>query len=145
MPTIRGRRCSLCNREYDVLWWPDGTAAAFGHDDGKLDERCPYCLSDKYESLVATANPAGVKGYPYFDRGLGCEVESPAHRRRLCKEKGLVPVDGDFDEDASIRKMNVEEDKHLRVYDEYKDRLDNSPEFADYREARSKGLFKFGG
>ena len=85
---------------------------------------------------------AGVGGvYPYYDRMLGCVVDSSAHRRRLCRERGLVAVEGDLtDKDFSVG--FAEEEAALARYRAYGDRLENDPDFRSYRELRDKGYFK---
>lgn len=35
--------------------------------------------------------------YPYFDQGLGIEVRSPGHRKRVMREMGLEEIGGDLD------------------------------------------------
>lgn len=77
--------------------------------------------------------------FPYFDRGLGVVVQSKQHRLQVCKEKGLTPVDGDWDEDKYIAKQEKEDDKLTRDYQDYCDKLDHHPAFKNYRKARDQG------
>lgn len=81
--------------------------------------------------------------YPYFDRGLGMVLESKAHRSRVCKERGLTPVDGDYDVGRDLgvdaeRKLASEE---MAAHDEYMEEIENAPWFAGYRQARDAGQF----
>jgi hypothetical protein len=77
--------------------------------------------------------------FPYFDRGLGREITSASHRDEVCKELGVVPVDGnvDFsDEMAEYQKKVREEDA---IVADMQDRLEHHPGYADYRRQRDRG------
>ena len=81
--------------------------------------------------------------YPYFDRGLGCIVESKSHRKQICKERGLVPIEGttDLGDPFDVAKDAREADEEIAAADEYMDRIENDPNLAAYREARDRGQF----
>ena len=66
-------------------------------------------------------------------------LQSKAHRKAICKERGLTPVDGDWNVDAEFSKMDETTDKEIREYDEYCDKFDNSPEFRHVRKLRDQG------
>lgn len=56
---------------------------------------CPVCKGGESERLI-TWN-GGMRGrakgrYPYFDTQLGISVESPQHRDRVAKERGLITM-----------------------------------------------------
>lgn len=80
-----------------------------------------------------------MRRYPYFDRGLGMTLTSPGHRAQVCREKGLIPVDGDWDAERMVNNVRSRDERQQREYDEYVDLLDRHPGFANYREARDKG------
>lgn len=121
-------RCTACNHDYfDAL------------SAGEAIPACPKCGAEGKEK-AGFPSAEGMKAYPRFDRGLGCVINSPAHRAAICKERGLIPVDGDWDIDAYLRKEHEKADAHNKAYAEYCDKLDNAPEFASLREAQDKGL-----
>ena len=46
---------------------------------------------------VPAWQPNQYKGAPeHYDVGLGCVVENSKHRDKICKERGIVPVDINF-------------------------------------------------
>jgi hypothetical protein len=77
--------------------------------------------------------------FPYFDRGLGVWLKNKQHRLDVCKQKNLTPVEGDWDEERYYSKLDSEDDKLKKGYEDYCDRLDNAPAFRDYRKARDQG------
>jgi len=76
-----------------------------------------------------------------FDRGLDCWVESEAHRRAICKAKGITPVEdvGDAYLEKRRAARSAEEEREKREYAEYENKVENSPTFSRYRELRSRG------
>jgi hypothetical protein len=113
-----------------------------------VDEACPSCGSTDLEDgklMPATGIELGGAGgvgkhYPYFDRALGCEVNSAQHRRWLMKHHPdgtprdfeLRPTDGAWDPDEELKPeiRQAEEDK--AVYDAYVDEMTNGPQRAAY-------------
>jgi hypothetical protein len=77
--------------------------------------------------------------FPYYDRGLGLMLTSKKHRRDVCKARGLVPVDGDWDVEKEFKPQWDEEDRLHEDYVQYSDRLDNDPAFAEFRKAQDEG------
>jgi rubredoxin len=77
--------------------------------------------------------------FPYFDRGLGMWLTSKKHRRQVCKERGLTPVGNDLNEDKVFSQFDERRDREEKEYNDYVDRLDNAPEFLEYRKAVDKG------
>lgn len=67
-------------------------------------------------------------------------LQSKDHRRQICRERGLTPVDGDWDIDSEFRKMDDQNRREIAEYDTYVDRLDNDPSFRGYREASERGM-----
>lgn len=78
----------------------------------------------------------------YYDRGLGMRITSPAHRREVCKQRGLTPVDGDWDHtmDQMFRREDDQRDREVREIADYDDRVEHSPVYAGYRRARDLGI-----
>ena len=77
--------------------------------------------------------------YPYFDRGLGITLTSERHRREVCKQRGLTPVDGDFNMDPYFAEADKEIAEETEVYNDYVDRLEHDPAYKDWRKARDEG------
>ena len=78
--------------------------------------------------------------FPYYDRGLGVMLTSKQHRRDVCRERGLTPVDGDWDIEKEYRVWDDRRDREIRDWDKYQDRLDNHPAFRGYRRSRDLGI-----
>ena len=66
-------------------------------------------------------------------------LKNKKHRRQVCKERGLTPVGGDLNEDEVFSKFDERRDREEKEYNDYVDRLDNAPEFLEYRKAVDKG------
>ena len=79
--------------------------------------------------------------FPYFDNGLGIWLKNKKHRRQVCKDRGIVPVGNSFDDDKVFSQFDTKRDKEEKEYNDYVDRLDNAPEFLDYRKAVDQGKF----
>jgi hypothetical protein len=66
--------------------------------DACFELTCPTCGAPEFvEHLLGVGEeyvPHG-SGFPYYDHGLGLEVQSPDHRRRVMKERGLVCMEGE--------------------------------------------------
>lgn len=95
---------------------------------------CPRCGDPSPRAVSFPHEDGTMKMYPYFDRGLGMTLTSPAHRRQVCAERGVIPVDGDYD---NTRLYN-ERMKPYREAEAYcaklRDEMKNSPTWAKYRE-----------
>jgi len=76
-----------------------------------------------------------------FDFGAGQRFHSKEERRAWMKERNVVEV-GDMS-DQSIddweRGVRDFDEKTTREWGEYTDRLDNAPEFSEFRKARDQG------
>lgn len=126
--------CNGCSSKFDDI-------VDFGENETVNDERnCPKCDSTDIRWMPSCRIDRFSETFPYFDRGLGMWLTSKAHRREVCKERGLTPVDGDWDVDSHLRKWDDEDEKEQKAYDDYCDRLDNDPAFASYREQERQGL-----
>lgn len=129
---ISYRRCSVCSREYALLF-AKGEYSALDRDD--IDNlSCPACDSKEYQGVIKSGTgiklggAAGVgRVYPYFDRALGVEVQSDTHRRQLCRERGLIPTDGDLDLAAIAREDERQAEEDEKVYNEYIDEMTRGP------------------
>lgn len=144
MALVRTRRCLKCGTQYSVIEHR-GTLLALDTDANDPVCSNQECKSEEWESIVGV--PLGVelgdvgsvgKFYPRFDRGLGCTVNSAAHRRQIMDARGLEAVDGDFDEQAAFAE-SAENKHHREVWNKYTSDLEHSPEFAEARELRDKG------
>lgn len=131
------------------------------HDIRSVDLECTGCqkrYEDVYDAAKETPGPCPTCGavgtvlvgqlsvahaneYPRFDRGLGLWLRSESHRQQVCKERGLTPVDGDFDMDRALGRIEEERDADIRAYQEYVDKVEHSPDYAPYRELRAKGRY----
>ena len=96
---------------------------------------CPKCSSSDSSWVPSVQIDRFSEQFPKYDRGLGCWLKSKAHRRQVCKERGLEPVEGDYDADKIFSEFDSRREKEETEYNEYVDRLDNAPEFAEYRRA----------
>ena len=103
------------------------------------DFECPECGVSDSNWIPSVRIDRWSEQFPYFDRGLGVMLQSKEHRRKICKEKGLTPVDGDYDADDIFDKLNSKRDAEEREYRKYCDRLDTDPAFSAYRKARDQG------
>lgn len=144
------RQCRSCERRYEVLdchgLLKDGGLVGLDRDDG--DTTCPGCGADDYDLLVGVGTGILLGGeggqgrfYPRFDRGLGCTVNSEAHRRQLCKERNLVPVDGDFDLVSNFSELENERAAARARLQAEEDFLEHSSDkgAVEFRRLRSRG------
>lgn len=131
--------CRACDHE-DLVEVQVSSGIGEGYDTQPLD--CPSCGGERAFCVVPRINAeiALANAGRYFDRGLGCWIESPSHRKRLMKERGLVEADQmDFTQDAQARAV---EDHHAKVERDYKaieDQMEHAPSYAGYRRARDSG------
>ncbi len=104
---------------------------------------CETCGEPTTE-VVGMPNARIDDDYPRWDQGLGCRLESAAHRKRLMDERGLVSVAdvGEFDVDAQARKAS----ERIRREDaEVRDLLigfEHGPDSAQLKAARDRGEIK---
>jgi hypothetical protein len=140
---IEHRRC-VCGTEYSVLAHGGAVVCVESEDDRP---GCYHCGSEDHERLVRAGTGVDLGGYagvgriyPYFDRALKCHIESAADRKRICAERGLVPVDGDID-DSDARKRFAEEDVIRDRWTDLQEKYEKDPEFAEFRRLRAKGYY----
>ena len=67
-------------------------------------------------------------------------LTSKQHRREVCKQRGLTPVDGDWDVEKEYSKWDTRMEKEVKEYEDYCDRLDNHPAFKQFRIQRDRDL-----
>ena len=105
------------------------------------DFECPECKASGSTWRPTARIDRWSERFPYFDRGLGVTLQSKAHRRQICKERGLTPVDGDFDEEKLFSDQTNRREREEKEYNDYVARLDHAPEFKEYRRAIDQGRF----
>ena len=145
MAIIQSRECS-CGNQYDVLTVRGQTMSIDREDD---EDTCPKCDSGDFTLLVRVGSGIELGGvssagkiYPYYDRGLGCMVNDKHHRKQICKQRGLVPVDGDIDVEKMYNKAEARDDGIRKRYKAIQDEYENHPKYADYRRLRDKGYYE---
>jgi hypothetical protein len=77
--------------------------------------------------------------WPYFDRGLGKMLHSKKHREEVCREMGVVPIDGDIDYSSDYNKLEAKIAAEDKIVEDYQEQVDTSPAYAEYREMKDKG------
>lgn len=150
MPCIRSRRCSACSHTYDIMEWNTGKHAGITMTmETEVEPAvCPQCSSGEYVGIVTAGTGIEQGGdhghgkiYPYYDRGLGMHIRSAKHRREVCKKRGLIPVDGDHDF-ARRTEQDRQDDAEFEEYMSHQRRLEDDPQYAEYRELRDKGFYR---
>ncbi|MCP4307310.1 MAG: hypothetical protein GY788_21060 [bacterium] len=107
---------------------------------------CPACDGLEF-SLVPSASIAidtgGEHGvgriYPYYDNGLCCEVRSKKHRAALCRQRGIVPVDGDVDLESDVSRQIRENKETMAAYEEDMALLHDDPAGRELRRLNDRG------
>ena len=103
--------------------------------------KCEHCGSKNLEIKPACHNiDRFSERFPYFDRGLGMWLKSKAHRREVCRQKGVVPIDGDIDASRTLEKARQQEREDNKILDKLKDRMENHPGYAEYRKMKDRGF-----
>jgi len=103
------------------------------------NQDCPECSASGCKWRPMARIDRFSERFPYYDRGLGVMLQSKAHRREICKQRGLTPVEGDYDAEKIFSQFDNKREAEEKEYNDYVDRLDNSPEFAAYRKAKDQG------
>mgnify|MGYP003132656444 FL=1 len=128
-------RCVECSHVFEeIIDHSKGESA----DD---NQDCPECSASGCKWQPSARIDRWSEQFPYYDRGLGVMLKNKAHRREICKQRGLTPVEGDYDEEKIFSKFDNRRESEEKEYNDYVDRLDNSPEFAAYRKAKEQGRF----
>lgn len=133
MPIVT-RKCERCEDRYDVLLIGGRVIGNLSRPDGDEDKLgCPRCDFAEYENVVSSTTGVVSDEYPRFDRGLKLMLTSEKHRQQVCKERGLVAVDGEVDLGMSMAEQS-EHNTRMARYADYQERLAHAPEFAGYRK-----------
>ena len=108
--------------------------------EAKAEASCPSCQSTRTKKVQSLHSiDRFSERFPYYDRGLGLVLQSKQHRRKICKERGLVPVDGDF----NIKDMDAEErariNEEQRTIHRLQDNMKHNPAYAEYRRHKANG------
>lgn len=134
-----------------MFHWRDYECNACGHEDGcdatneeqEYDKSvvvCDECGSSDVKVLFPRAAiDRFSERFPYFDRGLGVMLRSKAHRREVCRQRGVIPVDGDLDVSEGYKKAKAIQESDEAVLSDMKQRLEDHPGYADYRRLRDRG------
>ena len=125
-------KCADCSNKFDAF--VDFSKGEHFEDN----QTCPKCSSTNSRWLPMANIDRWSERFPYYDRGLGVMLQSKQHRDRICKERGLTPVDGDWDVEKEFSKWDKKMDSEVKEYNDYCDRLDNHPGFRQFREMRDK-------
>jgi putative FmdB family regulatory protein len=126
--------CKDCDHQFDDL-----TDFSAGEHFEDLRE-CPKCKSTNSKWVPMARIDRFSEQFPYYDRGLGVMLTSKQHRRDICKQRGLTPVDGDWNVEKEYSKWDTRMEKEVKQYDDYCDRLENHPAFKQFRIERDKGI-----
>jgi len=129
----RDIKCEKCG--YTDLEDIDTSGAGVAPDE----VACPKCDGTAQVMPISFNIDRFSERFPYFDRGLGIWLQSKQHRRDVCRERGLTPIEGDWDVDSEFRKWDDENGKDEANYKKYCDRLDNDPAFRSFRKAQDQG------
>jgi putative FmdB family regulatory protein len=131
--TIHKFYCDDCNTTWDEVVERDIDAPP---QEGRACVSCgahakhqPSCKIDRWSEQ-----------FPYYDRGLGVMLHNKQQRKDICKERGLTPVDGDWDIESEYSKWDSRVEKETAEYEDYCDKLDNHPGFKTFRKKRDLGL-----
>lgn len=124
--------CKDCDHQFDEL--TDFSAGQHFEDKRK----CPECSSMNSKWVPTARIDRFSEMFPYYDRGLGVMLQSKRHRLDVCRERGLTPVDGDWNVDKEFSEWDNRHETEVKEYDNYCDRLDNHPAFRQFREANHK-------
>lgn len=121
-------RCEACARTFtDLVDFRAG-------ETHKTAKPCPTCGAACVQTFTSAHVDGTIKMYPYYDKGLDCEVTSAQHRRDICKERGLVAVEGDYDAERmyadATRESRNDEIAYAKLV---KDRWDD-PEMRAWRD-----------
>lgn len=128
-------QCNACEHIFEEI--VDHGAGGSVSDDFE----CPECKTLDCRWRPSARIDRWSERFPYYDRGLGVMLQSKSHRRQICKERGLTPVDGDFDEEKVFSQFDKRRERDEKDYNDYVDRLDNAPEFKEFRQAQDQGRF----
>lgn len=146
MPTVRSRRCLVCDAPYDVTAFEEkGKPTVFlglsGQPEGPEGPKaiCPECESSEYKPIITGGKSYDLQGYPYFDMGANRMFENARERRDWMKANGLAPLDGELANhlDGIARAQDAAARHHQGVVDRMHRAAESDP---DYWNATDKKL-----
>ena len=105
-----------------------------------VEVACPGCSANAAVQPVSINIDRFSERFPYYDKGLGLWLKSKAHRREVCKLRGLTPVDGDWDVEREFSQWDTQVEREKQEYAAYCDRLDNHPAFKGFRKKQALGI-----
>lgn len=148
MPRIQTRKCSDCDKQYDLLWTRtrDGVEEASALDRADIDDlTCPACASTEFTIVIGVATGIDLGGdggagklYPYYDRALQVRFESAQHRRRYLKQHNIVALEGGFEPEKLFSDMRSQRDAAEAEYQAMVAEMENGPDRADYMRLRER-------
>lgn len=104
-------QCSACGHLFDVVK---------PVKDMEVNESCPDCGEYAIRQFMPQRlyfTKTKVE-HPEYNPGLGCVVRNSAHRKQICKEKGLEEI-GNENQDKLFKKMTQDqEEKRDKAYDQ---------------------------
>lgn len=140
---ILARACAGCGHRFDVLSM-GGVETNLDRDDDCFNLSCTRCGGAELVALVAGVAANGletaVTKYPYFDRGLGRTVKSARHRTQICRELGVVPLDGETLGDAEdiAEKRKSENERVTARYQAYEKEMTEGPNRAEFHAVQEQ-------
>jgi len=130
--SYRCKKCSNTGQTYGYIKGDDFDMESF--------DPCEKCGSTDISFLLSVPNIDRFdERFPYFDRGLGMMLHSKKHRRQVCKERNLVPVDGDIDFSSEVNKIEQKHKEEDKIVSDLNDRVANHPGYAEYRKQKAQG------
>lgn len=138
---IHPRKCLDCGSAFD-LWTKGDDRTIVQRLDDEL--ACPKCGAGEsrwqWHSWGYADQFEVINTFPRYDRGLGVMLESEEHRRQVCKQMGVVPLEhvpSDFP--SAYKEARRKQEEAADRGEAYLRRLEEDPDFADYRRARDEG------
>jgi hypothetical protein len=121
-----------------------------GHDTDDWFDKAPETTPCQEEGCDLTSNRvfgmnietfwlANEREGGYYDKTLGCQIFTEAQRKQICKEKGLTPVDGDFDVNQATYEGRKKQDDLQEGYRDYYNRVMHDPAYQSARKAIDRG------
>lgn len=101
---------------------------------------CEECESLDFDILISVPNIDRFdERFPYFDRGLGVTLQSKKHRDEVCKERGVVPIDGDVNISDDIGKIKRKIEEEDKIVKDLQEKVEHHPGYAEYRKQKDQG------
>jgi len=106
-------QCQPCNRLHEFI---------LSVDKRKTPQYCPECGEYLIKILSAFARHSswGDWNGAYYDRGLGCNIASASHRKKVMKEKGVRQLEPDELSDDRVDAQIAEAEEHNKEIKRFK-------------------------